>query len=366
MKTILKSETTKNALIESALFFRKIAFEIDTNPEAIIKYVNHPAIEGLVSGAELDSLARVKLYETLGYGDAGVLLACPGASLAGMMIDEMGDQHQKDIFYHHVRTAKARTFLAVTEPSSGSNIRQITTRIQSVSNQWLLTGEKWLVGHGATASIGVVIVKLNEGPLGIRAVLVTPEILNNQSTHIQRMVLPMVGLKGARLGRLLFNQAEVAQELLLGTHLNITERGMVPLIKTFNRMRPCVGALAIGVAQAVVDYIAEHRSTQHSQLHHLNRIISVSRELLYLAAAHVEKNPFDSNLSSLAKVKATNTAEIIAHAIPQLMGRFAFLEHPFLEKWYRDIWGFEYMEGTQNMHKMNVCNAYHRNSESFF
>lgn len=365
MKTNLQIEKFNHSLTEAALFFRKIAFEIENNPEAINGYLSHPAIEGLINGESLNCLARVKLYEALGYGDAGVLLACPGASLAGMMMEELGDQQQKQQFYQYVKTANARTCLAVTEPNSGSNIRQITTRLYSHANQWFLFGEKWLVGHGATASIGVVIAKMNEGPLGIRAILLTPEVLNNQSTHITRMVLPMAGLKGARLGRLIFNHAVIEHECVLGKHLKVAEQGMVPLIKTFNRMRPCVGALAIGVAQAVVDYMAEHQKTKKNKLQHLNRIIAVSRELLYQAAMHVEKNPFDSNFSSLAKVKATKTAEAIAHAIQPVMGRYAFIEHPYLEKWYRDIWGFEYMEGTQNMHKMNVFNAYHRDNDVF-
>jgi acyl-CoA dehydrogenase len=351
-------------LASAANFFREIAFEIEAAPDSIINYTNHQAITSLVSIKSQACLDRVKTYEALGYGDAGVLLACPGASLAGIMLDELGNADQRETFYQFVQSNFATTFLAVTEPSQGSNLNQMSTRLQSVKpNSWYLNGEKWLVGHGATGCIGVVIAKISDGPLGVRAILLLPSVLqHSKDDELQRSVLPMIGLKGARLGRLKFKNIMLTDNDILGSHLSAAERGMMALIKTFNRMRPCVGALAIGVAQAIVDYISTKGNLRHMELKRLNyfnQIISVSRDLLYLAALHVEENPFNSSLSSLAKIKATQTAEMVANAIPELMEKFSLVEHPLLEKWYRDVWGFEYMEGTQNMHKLNIFNSYH-------
>ncbi len=363
MRDIPNVDRFSDELASAATFFRDIAFEIEASPASIMKYKNHPAITNLVDTETQACLDRVKKYEALGYGDAGVLLACPGASLAGVMLDELGSAEQREIFYHYVKSNSTTTFLAVTEPSQGSNLSQMTTQLQSVKpNLWLLNGEKWLVGHGATGSIGVVIAKINDGPLGVRAILLLPSVLQlSEDDQLQRRLLPMTGLKGARLGRLKFKNIPLTNDDMLGAHLSVAERGMMALIKTFNRMRPCVGALAIGVAQAIVDYILAKSNLRHvaiRQINHLNHTISVSRDLLYLAALHVQQDPINSSLSSLAKIKATQTAERVASAIPELMGRFSFLEHPLLEKWYRDVWGFEYMEGTQNMHKLNIFNAY--------
>ncbi len=367
MHDISNVDRFNEPLASSASFFRQIAFEIEADPDSIMKYRNHQAITNIVDTEQQTCLVRVKTYEGLGYGDAGVLLACPGASLAGIMLDELGNQQQREFFYQYVKSNAATTFLAVTEPNQGSNLSQISTYLHptdETNTSWLLTGEKWLVGHGATGKMGVVIVKINNGPLGVRAILLRPTLLEQTDGDIlQRRVLPMLGLKGARLGRLKFKAVPLNHDDILGSHLSAPERGMMALIKTFNRMRPCVGALAIGVAQAIVDYIAAQshfKATRMQQkLNHLNYMISISRDLLYSAALHVERDPFNSSLSSLAKIKATQTAEKIAAAIPDLMGRFSFIEHPLLQKWYRDVWGFEYMEGTQNMHKLNIFNAYH-------
>lgn len=349
------------ALGEAAAFFRQIAFEIDSQPDGITKYQSHPAINNLVFTEKQTCLERVKSYEALGYGDAGVLLACPGPSLAGMVIDEVGNDEQKNFFEHYVKTEKARTFLAVTEPQYGSHLGSLTTRLNSSNHLAILNGEKWLVGHGGTGSIGVVIIKTSDGPLGVRALLLTPQEL--QQHNIERYILPMTGLRGARIGRLIFKDARVDKNYLLGSHLSATEYGMMALIKTFNRMRPCVGALAIGTAQAVVDYVYKVKShlygSQKTLLCLLNHKISAARELLFKAACRVEENPYESGFSSLAKVTATHLAEETIKMVTKILGKGCFIHHPNLEKWYRDIWGFEYMEGTQNMHRKNTFNAYH-------
>lgn len=353
-----------------AAFFRKIAFDIDREPEAIVKYQTHPEINHFVLTEKQTCLERVKSYEALGYGDAGVLLACPGASLAGLIIDEIGNETQRYLFHEYVKKEKACTFLAVTEPEYGSHLGSLNTRLilnKTDKNYFILTGEKWLVGHGGTGMIGVVIVRTHDGPLGVRAVLITQDELMKDT--IQRFVLPMTGLRGARLGRLIFKEHRIESHALLGSHLNAVEGGMVALIKTFNRMRPCVGALAIGTAQAVIDYLYLNISTRSISLRRtlklLNQKIAISRELLYQAAERVEHNPYESGYSSLAKVKATNLAEEVVKMTVNRMGKGCLIEHPFLEKWYRDIWGFEYMEGTQNIHRINTFNSYHSNHLQF-
>ncbi len=360
----LKLEKFDYAFSDAIRLFRAKAFEVEENPEAIMQYMHFQFMQNALFATSQTCLQRAKIYEALGYGDAGVLLACPGPSLAGMIVDEVGNDAQKYFFHHYVQKTQARTFLAVTEPQCGSNLSQMKTTLTAKSR---LTGEKWLVGHGASGTIGVVIARESDKPLGVCAVLLTQSILKNNHDHpIERSLLPMVGLKGARLGRLIFRDVLLTDKNVLGLHLKPMKRGMAALIKTFNRMRPCVGALAIGVADAIVDYLSVvipfHHKEAHKKLNSFNRMIVDAKNLIYSAAEQVEKNPFNSGLSSLAKVKATFTIETIVNSIPNLMGKFFLVEHPYLEKWYRDAYGFEFMEGTENIQKINIFNAYRTDS----
>jgi len=350
-------------LADTVRYFRTIGFEIDRAPDSIIQYYHRLPMNQLIDLCQYTCRDRLNVYEALSYGDAGVFLACPGPSLAGMIIHELADKTQREIFYQHVFDQRARTFLAVTEPNCGSNIHLLTTALERKNNlfdQYQLSGEKWLVGHGATGSIGVTLARVSRGPLGVTAVLLTPDLLNQQA--IERTSLPMVGLRGARLGHLIFNEAIVPHENILGHHRSAIERGMAALIKTFNQMRPCVGAMAVGVAQAILDYIYEQKNQfnrkESEKYDSLSMKVGAARQLLYEAAEYIDRNPYDSVPASLAKAKATAVVEEVSREAFLFFGSCSMVDHPWLEKWYRDAWGFEYMEGTTHIHKKNVFYAY--------
>ncbi|MDX1900944.1 MAG: acyl-CoA dehydrogenase [Gammaproteobacteria bacterium] len=350
-------------LAEAAYFFREIAFEVESNHATIFLYLSHPGLNILTFPEKVNCEERIKIYEALSYGDAGVLLACPGSSLSGFLIDQIGSAEQKKYFYQQLEAQPMRTFLAVTEPLHGSNLATMQTQfsIKKESSMGELNGEKWLISHGATGGMGVVIVKTGEGPLCKRALLLTPQCLQ-KTQYIQKKLLSMSGLTGACLSQMLFKNCPVEREWLLGNHVNYFEHGMMALLKTFNQMRPCVGAMAIGVAQAALDYYCDIKKTNHThsenQLISLQCSIDIARNILCQAARYIDKNPLDGSLSSLAKSHATKTAEYVVTSICDMLNQHEILFHPHLMKWYRDIWGFEYMEGTSNIHKINAFNAY--------
>jgi acyl-CoA dehydrogenase len=350
---------------EDAEFLRSIAFIIDENPEAITDYYDHPAITRLIQDRSSTCLDRTKRLEALAYGDAGAMLACPGPSLSGLILREIGTVQQQKLFFDYVAAKKARTFLAVTEPNKGSDAGAMQARLQKDVNDpssILLSGEKWLVGNGALATIGIVMARTSAGPLGITAALIMPDQLSNNNSNLFRTTLPMLGLRGAQLSYLSFQNFSIKKENLLGQHLNAMSRGMMAVIKTFNRMRPCVGALALGTAQAILDYIDIHRrSLNKNEEEHYGRLtalVQATRELLHKSARAVEKNSFESALISAAKIKATHVAEKVAAKSLEFFGQGALLEHPRLEKWYRDVFGFEYMEGTTDIQKKNIAQGY--------
>jgi len=337
-------------------FFRKIAWEIESDPISIVKYCNNPALHILNHLEKMPCTDRVKIYEALAYGDPGVLLACPGSSLSGFLIDSLGNPEQKKIFNQELQK-NICTFLAVTEPGHGSNLSAISTRMTNKK----LSGEKWLVSHGATGAIGVVIIKTGDGPLSVRALLLTPECLQ-QKTQVNRRLLPMIGLRGACLSQMTFNQLDVQPDLLLGNHLSPMQHGMMALIKTFNQMRPCVGALAIGVAQAAIDYVNEINLSKlicdSSIMREMQCNINVARNLLHFAAKKIDDDSLSGSYSSLAKARATQTAESVVSSLCDFIGPQDIFDFPLLFKWYRDVWGFEYMEGVRDIHKINVFNDY--------
>ena len=74
-----------------------------------------------------------------------------------------------------------------------------------------------------------------------------------------------------------------------------TRRGIWGAVMTFNRLRPAVGAAALGVARAAYDYArAERRalSARETELvEDLGDALEGTRQLLYRAAIEVDADP---------------------------------------------------------------------------
>ncbi len=352
-------------LLEHAHFYRGLAMKIDRDPSIINHYKNHPAMTLFLDDMTSTCLERTKRFECLSYGDVGVLLAAPGPSLSGQMIRELGNTKQKEFFFDYVNTHRAKTFLAVTEPDRGSDAAHLETAlIPTPSKQtFYLGGEKCFVGNGAVGDIGIVIARLSPGPLGMMAVLITPEQRGTphcpDPTLIRRNI-PTIGLRGSSLSHLQFMHYEVYREQILGEHLRIVQRGLMGLMKTFNRMRTCVGALAVGLSQAVLDYVYEIDLGKHEQalLIAMAAELNIARKMLYHAAELIDEDVTNSAAASMAKVIATQTAERIVADVMDFFDANVFYEHPLLEKWHRDVYGFEFMEGTRQIHYKNVANQH--------
>jgi len=348
-------------LLEPIQIFREIALEIDKAPEAIAKYIQHKSIQSLCFDRDSTCLSRTKLLEALSYGDSGVLLGCPGPSLSGLMLRELGSNEQKAYFFNFVETNYCATFLAVTEPDKGSDAGQMQTQIKKLDeDNYEIYGQKWLVGHGADAPIGVLVARTSSGPLGITAVLLTPEVMDSAGETLHREHLDVIGLHGARLSRFVFNGLKIHRKNILGYHLNPIKRGMMAVMKTFNRMRPGVASFALGHSQAVVDYARTNlvlTSEQKNHLDSLNAEIMATRLLLYKAAKRVDQNAVESAYASVAKAKSTLIAEKATHAVIDLFG-VNYLLHPLLMKWQRDTYGFEYMEGTSHIQLKHVYQGF--------
>ena len=84
------------------------------------------------------------------------------------MLRELGNDTQKQFYFNYVENNKSATFLPVTEPNKGSDTGQIQTRLKKINeNIYEIYGQKWLVGHGADAPIGVLIARTSLGrPVG--------------------------------------------------------------------------------------------------------------------------------------------------------------------------------------------------------
>ncbi|MGC5344666.1 acyl-CoA dehydrogenase family protein [Streptomyces sp. AM 4-1-1] len=301
-------------------------------------------------------LERVVFCEEIASVDAGMLLAAPGPSLSGVLVALLGDEEQRSWFYGRLMARPTWTFLALTEPDRGSDAGSLTTLLTpgAEGGPLLLNGAKRFIGNAARSDLGVVFARTRPGPLGVVAALV-----ETARPGFEAVPFDTVGLRGNQICEVRLTDVEVPAEHVLGRHLSPTRRGLMGAVQGFNRLRPGVAALALGIARGAYEYVVAHRRTLRSaeaaRLERTALRIEGVRRLVYRAGEAVDRDdPALGPLASAAKARAAQLAEEVTLEALEYFGAGARLDHPLLDKFARDARGVEFMEGTRNIQRLNL------------
>lgn len=303
-------------------------------------------------------LARAVASETLAWGDASVVVGAHGPSMSGVLVDDLGDDEQRDRFYSVVADTPTWTFFALTEPDRGSDAGAMSASLSGDGvGGGLLQGTKKYVGNAARASTGVLFARHRPGPLGVGVYLVDATRPGLDATP-----LTTLGLRGVELSEIRLRDVVVEPADVLGRHLSPTRRGLLGAVRTFTRLRPVVGALGLGVAQAAHDYVVDNRRTlrvhERASLDRFADRLHATRTMVRSAAAAADQDPTDGTLSALAKAAAITLADDLTAAAPAFFGAGSRWEHPLLDKLIRDVRGLELMEGTTTIQRLTVARGY--------
>ncbi|MDU4094902.1 MAG: acyl-CoA dehydrogenase [Pantoea sp.] len=296
---------------------------------------------------------RCYFYEALGYIDANLIFACPGPGMSGFVIEAIGSEAQQARFFSLFQRQLSRSCFAMSEPARGSDAGAIATQATRVAGGWLISGEKYFIGNGSIADIGILFARTAEGPLGLNMFLFEP----TKASGFSAERLPVFGVPGSAISHLRFDQMFVADDALVGAHLKPAQRFAAAALTTFDNLRPCVGALALGVARALLDHLTSAgylAGKRHAVwLRHTRRQLAAALAQLLTIAERMDGGESMSRQIGLAKSQVTALVEQMLH---ELLHRCdpAVAGDAFFCKAWRDVKSFEYTEGTRNIHLLNA------------
>ncbi|OCG20185.1 MULTISPECIES: colibactin biosynthesis dehydrogenase ClbF [unclassified Gilliamella] len=318
-------------------------------------------------GSQMDSYQLCALHEVIAgvHGSLENLITVTG--MVSIPIQRAGNKIQKEYYLPKLASGELIGAIALTEPNIGSDLANVETQLTRDGDGWRLNGKKKWITLSQIADFFIVLTRCGNQ-------MATVIIDRNTKGFTITPIRDMLGLRGNMLAELNFDNCRLENEALLGQ----ISSG-VPLSVNFalNEGRFTTACGSLGLCQGAVDiteqYIRrrkqfKHRLFSHGIVQHLfTKMLTQTRSarLLCFSAANYRENlhPDMINETLMAKyVSSTAAVEVTSNAV-QLLGANGCQADMNVERYYRDAKIMEIIEGTTQIHEIQIAMNYMMNGK---
>ncbi|SOH93428.1 long-chain-acyl-CoA dehydrogenase [Monaibacterium marinum] len=159
-----------------------------------------------------------------------------------------GTDEQKQRWLPRMVTGDLVGALAMTEPSTGSDVQAIRTRATLQGNAYRMNGSKIFITNGQHANLILVACKTDpsEGSKGVSLIAIETD---DAEGFRRGRNLDKVGLKAADTSELFFDDVEIPPENLLG---GVEGQGFYQMMQQLPQERLVIGTGAVGAMEGAV------------------------------------------------------------------------------------------------------------------
>jgi alkylation response protein AidB-like acyl-CoA dehydrogenase len=305
-------------------------------------------------------------------GVLGTALSCAYVmpSIVGEALDGFGTPEQKERWLRPLVAGEAIAAEALTEPRGGSDFFGTTTEARRDGDHFILRGQKRFIVGAAEADFFLVYARTDpEAPphQSISAFIVE----RGPGVEVEYLY-GLLGTRGGGTGRLVFRDACVPVENLVGTEHGAAEifyRMMIP-----ERMTSAAGAIGMGrAALEVATRYSDRRKVFGEKIRRFQAVsfkvadsvtlLDAARGLVYGAARSVDSDddPRRSRrLVSEAKKFATDACwQVVNHAM-QILGGIGYTDVYPIERMLRDTRLIMIWTGTNEVMDLIIQHEYYK------
>ena len=312
--------------------------------------------------------AEVAAIEEVGV--LGTALGCAYVmpSIVGEALDKFGTESQKEKYLKPLLAGKLIAAEALTEPRGGSDFFGATTRAVKDGDEYIITGQKRFVVGAEGADFFIVYCRTNPDPNTHPHNRISLFLVERGLGVDVEYRYGLMGTRGGGTGRLVFREARVpAENLLGGINMGalIFNQMMIP-----ERLTSAAGALGVRGSLEVATRYSDKRTAFGQKIRKYQAIsfmigdgitkLDAARALVYMAARAVdEEAPNMRRLVSEAKKFATDAAWEVANIAMQVMGGIGYTDVYPIEKAVRDIRLTQIWTGTNEIMNLLVQHEYY-------
>jgi len=370
---------------------RPAAAEWDEREETPWPIIQEAAKVGLYSmeffaeqTSEPSGLGMIVAFEEMFWGDAGIALSIFGTGLAAASVAATGTPEQIGEWvpqmFGTVDDPKVAAFCS-SEPNAGSDVGSILARARydEAKDEWVLNGTKTWATNGGIANVHVVVASVYPelGTRGQASFIIPP----GTAGLSQGQKFLKHGIRASHTAEVVLEDVRIPGRLIVGGKYKFDARiakvregkkaaGQAAMA-TFERTRPTVGAMAVGVARAAYEYARDYACEREQfgrkigefqavafKLADMKARIDAARLLVYRAGWMARNGKeFTSAEGSMAKLVASETAVYVTDEAIQILGGNGYTREYPVERMHRDAKIFTIFEGTSEIQRLVMGRA---------
>jgi alkylation response protein AidB-like acyl-CoA dehydrogenase len=296
---------------------------------------------------ERSAVTSVLMSEALARGDMGIAVACLAAAGVSTAISLWGDADQQATYLpEFVGEDVPAAALAIVEPRPLFNPFELQTTARESNGGYVLDGVKSLVPRAADSELFIVAAELEDrGPALF--------IIESKTSGLSIEPEPAMGIRAGATGKL------VLEDVALEAGALLAEGDPAAYAECIQLSRLAWCALAVGTAQAVLDYVipyvnqrtafsepVSNRQAVAFAVANIGIELEGMRLATYRAASRLDQGlPFDREVTLARRLCGERGMAIGSDGVQLLGGHGYVKEHP-VERWYRDLRAAGLMEGA--------------------
>ncbi|WP_078310041.1 MULTISPECIES: isobutyryl-CoA dehydrogenase [unclassified Mycobacterium] len=336
-------------------------FPVEVFPKAAALGMGGIYIDPDVGGSGLTRLDASLIFEAMATGCSAVSAFISIHNMAAWMIDEFGDEEQRQRWLPSMCTMETLGAYCLTEPECGSDASALRTSAVRQGDEYVLNGVKQFISGAGAADLYVVMARTGgPGPRGISTIVVPKDTPGLSFGPPERKM----GWHAQPTAQVVFDDVRVP----VGNRIGEEGIGFTIAMRGLNGGRLNIASCSLGGARSALEKTIEYLRTRKAfgdelikfqalqfRLADMATELEAARTMVWRAASAVhEGDPRAAELCAMAKRIATDVGFTVANEALQLHGGYGYLAEYGIEKIVRDLRVHQILEGTNEIMRVIV------------
>ena len=313
-------------------------------------------------GSGMGYLAHTIAVEEIARASASISLSYGAHSnLCVNQLKLNGSDEQKRKYLPKLCSGEHVGALAMSEEGAGSDVVGMKLRAEKRNGYYVLNGSKYWITNGPDADTLIVYAKTDPeaGSKGMTAFIVEKGTKGfTQGPHFDKL-----GMRGSNTGELVFDNAEISFENVLGAE----GKGVRVLMSGLDYERLVLSGIGTGIMAACLDevmpYVRERKQfgqpignfqLMQGKIADMYVALNTARAYVYEVARACDAGRVTRQDAAGAVLYASEQAMVQAHQAVQALGGAGFLNDSVVSRLFRDAKLMEIGAGTSEIRRMLI------------